>query len=214
MFIHMTATITSERTDTLLDAALAVFDELGYGATPVPAIAQRAGVAVGSIYRYFPGKEQLANALYRREKQRMAATLFDGLSLDGPAEAVFRSVWARLGSFAADHPAALCFLEMHHHDSYLDDESRAVAAAIDHTVETLLRQWQRRGEVRKGDPALLMAQVFGGFVGVVRQCRATGRPITARLGTITCEPAWSLLATPVSSNNVTTIDTSPKGPRS
>jgi len=211
MFIHMTATLTSERTDSLLDAALAVFDELGYGATPVPAIAQRAGVAVGSIYRYFPGKEQLANALYRREKQRMAATLFDGLSLDGPAEDVFRAVWARLGSFAADHPAALCFLEMHHHDSYLDDESRAVAAAIDHTVETLLRRWQRRSEVRKGDPALLMAQVFGGFVGVVRQCRATGRPISARLGVTTCEPAWSLLA---ARSPTTSRTTSPKGPRS
>ena len=72
----------------------------------------------------------------------------------------------------------------------------AVAAGVDDTVARLLRRWQRRGEVRKGDPALLMAQVFGGFVGVVRQQRATGRSLTARLGELTCEPAWNLLAAP------------------
>jgi AcrR family transcriptional regulator len=196
MFIHMSATLAPERVDVLLDAALAAFDALGYGATPVPVIAQHAGVAVGSLYRYFPGKEQLANALFQREKRRMAAALFDGVVLDGPAADVFRNVWARLGAFAAEHPAALCFLELHHHDAYLDDESRAVAAGVDDTVARLLRRWQRRGEVRKGDPALLMAQVFGGFVGVVRQQRATGRSLTARLGELTCEPAWNLLAAP------------------
>ena len=82
MFIHMAPTVTPPRLDVLLDAALAVFDELGYAATPVPVIAQRAGVAVGSIYRYVSGKEQLANELYRREKRRMAMALFDGVDLD------------------------------------------------------------------------------------------------------------------------------------
>ena len=46
MFIHMSATLAPERVDVLLDAALAAFDPLGYGATPVPVIAQHAGVGV------------------------------------------------------------------------------------------------------------------------------------------------------------------------
>jgi len=196
MFIPMAPTVTPPRLDVLLDAALAVFDELGYAATPVPVIAQRAGVAVGSIYRYVSGKEQLANELYRREKRRMAMALFDGVDLDTAPADVFRTVWDRLGRFAAEHPAALGFLELHHHDPYLDDESRALAAQVDATVGGLLARWQAAGAVRPGDPELLTAQVFGGFVGVVRQCRATGRPIDHHLAELTRDAAWGLLAAP------------------
>ena len=62
----MPTTIDAPQVENLLDAALTTFDALGYSATPVPAIAAQAGIAVGSVYRYFPSKEELANALYRR----------------------------------------------------------------------------------------------------------------------------------------------------
>jgi AcrR family transcriptional regulator len=47
----------------LLAAALALFAEQGYEATCVDAIAQRAGVAVGSFYQHFRTKRQLLLAL-------------------------------------------------------------------------------------------------------------------------------------------------------
>jgi TetR/AcrR family transcriptional regulator, repressor of fatR-cypB operon len=194
-------TESAARIDSLLDAALGVFEELGYSAAPVPAIAERARVAVGSIYRHFPGKEQVVNALYRREKLRMMRALFDGLDTDRPAVVVFRELWDRLGRHAERSAPALCFLEMHHHEAYLDDASRAVATAADATVAKLVRRWQRTGEVRKGDPAQLTAQVLGGFVGVVRRHRAAGRPISVRLARSTCEPAWRMLERPYASRN-------------
>ncbi len=47
----------------ILDAALATFTRKGYGDTTVPDIAREAGVAVGTIYNYFPGKRELLVAL-------------------------------------------------------------------------------------------------------------------------------------------------------
>jgi AcrR family transcriptional regulator len=49
----VTATGTRER---LLHAARELIDEGGYGATSVLAIAERAGVATGTLYRHFPSK--------------------------------------------------------------------------------------------------------------------------------------------------------------
>ena len=49
----------------LLRAALELFTTTGFQATTTPAIAERAGVAEGTIYRHFPGKEQLLNEVYR-----------------------------------------------------------------------------------------------------------------------------------------------------
>jgi AcrR family transcriptional regulator len=136
---------------------------------------------VGSIYRYFPGKEGVANALYRREKEALAAV-------------VFAQTWTGIGRFAITHTAGLCFLELHHHGAYLDDDSRNIAATIDQMLADLLRTWQADGAVRSGDAALLLAQVFGSLVGSLRHLRATNQPITERLSTDTVAPAWALLA--------------------
>jgi len=185
--------VATPQVERLLDAALSTFDALGYSATPVPTIADRAGIAVGSVYRHFSSKEELANALYRREKLRLADSVFTGLDLDAPAELVFARIWERLADFAVEHTEALCFLELHHHGAYLDAASRDLAASIDADIAGLVLRWQERGEIRSGDPLLLHVQVFGGFVAVLRQVRMRGEPVTRAVGMSTLEPAWGLL---------------------
>jgi len=48
-----------------MDAAIAVFRERGYEGTTIPAIAERAGIAQGTLYNYFPSKEKLLFACAR-----------------------------------------------------------------------------------------------------------------------------------------------------
>ncbi len=50
----------------LLDAALDVFAECGTGAS-LEAIAKRAGVGIGTLYRHFPTRDELVEAAYRAE---------------------------------------------------------------------------------------------------------------------------------------------------
>lgn len=52
--------------ETLLEAALAVFASSGVDA-PVRAIAEKAGVGVGTLYRHFPQRANLVAAVFRRE---------------------------------------------------------------------------------------------------------------------------------------------------
>jgi AcrR family transcriptional regulator len=49
----------------ILGAALDLFAERGYEATTMRAIADRAGVSLGSSYHYFPSKEHLVLEFYR-----------------------------------------------------------------------------------------------------------------------------------------------------
>jgi len=51
--------ITRKRESQILGAALTVFSEKGYGVATVPDIAAKAGLAVGSIYNYYPSKREL-----------------------------------------------------------------------------------------------------------------------------------------------------------
>jgi AcrR family transcriptional regulator len=49
----------------LLAAALELFVERGYAATRLEDVARRAGVSKGTVYLYFPGKEELFKAVVR-----------------------------------------------------------------------------------------------------------------------------------------------------
>lgn len=50
----------------IVEAALALFEERGYEATTMRAVAERAGVSLGNAYYYFASKEHLLQAFYAR----------------------------------------------------------------------------------------------------------------------------------------------------
>ena len=54
----------------LLEAALALFVEKGYAATRVEEVAARAGVSKGTLFLYFPSKEELFKAVVRENASR------------------------------------------------------------------------------------------------------------------------------------------------
>lgn len=59
----------------ILSAALELFQEKGYEATTMRAIADRVGVSLGSSYHYFPTKEHLVLEFYRHTHELHAAAI-------------------------------------------------------------------------------------------------------------------------------------------
>jgi len=51
--------ITTQRQEQILKAAMEIFSQKGYAAATVPEIARLAGVAIGTIYNYYPSKREL-----------------------------------------------------------------------------------------------------------------------------------------------------------
>ncbi|MFD5711714.1 TetR family transcriptional regulator [Streptomyces pharetrae] len=63
---------SAERLTRILDACADLLDEVGYDALSTRAVAQRAGVPIGSVYRFFGNKRQMADALAQRNLERYA----------------------------------------------------------------------------------------------------------------------------------------------
>jgi AcrR family transcriptional regulator len=59
----------------ILDATARILVERGYAATSTNAVAERAGVSVGSLYQYFPNKDALIAALHTRHIEQMKAVI-------------------------------------------------------------------------------------------------------------------------------------------
>lgn len=77
----------------LLRAAHELIEDGGYGAASVAAIAERAGVAAGTLYRHFSSKEELFVELFRLVCDREVRAMHDAaLGMPGDASEVDRLV--------------------------------------------------------------------------------------------------------------------------
>ena len=63
-------TVAAGTRERLLSAARELIEEGGYGAASVLAIAERAGVAAGTLYRHFASKEELFVEVFRSVCER------------------------------------------------------------------------------------------------------------------------------------------------
>ncbi|MEQ0561360.1 TetR family transcriptional regulator [Amycolatopsis sp. NEAU-NG30] len=70
---------SAKRVEQMLDASAALIDELGYDALTTTLIAKRAGVAVGSLYQFFPDKRAVVQALTARNLERFVAAVNERL---------------------------------------------------------------------------------------------------------------------------------------
>jgi AcrR family transcriptional regulator len=70
---------SAERLTRILDACADLLDEVGYDALSTRAVAQRAGVPIGSVYRFFGNKRQMADALAQRNLERFSERVAERL---------------------------------------------------------------------------------------------------------------------------------------
>src|SRR5437762_2815104 len=63
----------AETRERIVSAALDQLAEGGYASASVQAVASRAGVATGSVYRYFPSKSDLFAEVFKRSSARRAS---------------------------------------------------------------------------------------------------------------------------------------------
>jgi len=186
----MAAHQDSDKAESILAAALELFVERGFHGTSVPSVAERAGVAAGTIYHYFASKEALVNALYTRWKGTIGRHVLECFPAAAPMREQFRSVWLGMADFAISHPKELAFLEFHHHASYLDDESRATERRVFDFGVGVVQAAQAAQALKPISAPLLLEFANGAFLGVFRAALAGRLPLTRETFSIAEPCAW------------------------
>jgi AcrR family transcriptional regulator len=122
----------------VLEAAKAVFSAGGPDAS-LEAVARRAGVGIGTLYRHFPTRESLFEAVYRREVQQLTELAEQLKSEPSPVDALRR--WLRSNvEFVATKKGMLAALALTVHGSSelyahtFDRLTKAVGALLDRAV--------------------------------------------------------------------------------
>jgi AcrR family transcriptional regulator len=129
----------------LLSAAAAAFTEHGADDVSLEEIARRAGVGIGTLYRHFPTRQALLEAVYREQVEAVRAAAEEQLQSDAPGEAL--AAWLRvLVDFSSTkHSLTTALLATMDKDSELLSSCSAV---IRGAAEALLARAQEAGAVR------------------------------------------------------------------
>ena len=165
--------VGQERRQQLLDAAVVLFSDQGFGPTRVVDICDAAGVAKGLFYWYFDSKEALIADVVRTMRQQLRRAQAGAMELTADALTQLRQGSEASVRFMVEHRAWFALLDMEGSDPVLAaavDEGAAVYVA---DVERLVRRGQVDGSVVEGDPHLLAIGTVGA-VGVFARARRRG----------------------------------------
>jgi AcrR family transcriptional regulator len=179
----------------ILEAALELFETRGFDGVAVPEIALKAGVATGTIYRYFETKEALVNALYRHWKKQYNEVVLAQPYEGATPRQTFSHYWQRMTLFARAFPRAIRFMDLHHHAAYLDEESRAMSRNYASAAENFVREARRTGDVRALDPMMVVALMWGACAGLVKFSAQGALAFDADTAADMEEALWRAIAT-------------------
>lgn len=128
----------------VLEAAKAVFSAGGPDGS-LEAVARRAGVGIGTLYRHFPTREALFEAVYRREVEQLA-DLAEQLKADAaPVEALRRWMHSNV-EFVATKKGMSAALALAAHGS--SDLSAYTFDRLTRAVGALMHRAVEAGEIR------------------------------------------------------------------
>jgi len=166
----------ADKRQVILAAARRLIARSGLHNTPMSALAREAGVAAGTLYRYFPGKEAMINALYLELlEDQHRATLADGApepAAPTPRDSFWRA-WHGLARWHLDRPDASSVLQQCRASGILTDETRAAEQRLEAEGSARLGEMVARGSRRTLSPQVFHA-LFAGPIAVLAQMRETG----------------------------------------
>jgi TetR/AcrR family transcriptional regulator len=145
-----------DRPGELLEAALDLFVEKGYAATRVEEVAARAGVSKGTLFLYFPSKEELFKAVVRENiagrfaEWNEAFDSFQGSTADMLANCL-RSWWERIGATRASGITKLMIAEARNFPEVANFYQDEVVIPGQTLIRRILQRGVARGEFQALD---------------------------------------------------------------
>ncbi|WP_245884333.1 TetR/AcrR family transcriptional regulator [Hartmannibacter diazotrophicus] len=146
--------------DKLIETAAACFAEKGVE-TSLEDIARRAGVGIGTLYRHFPTRENLVEAVYRREVEFLEAAADDLLARCPPEEALAQWLQLMVGYAATKRGMAdsLRILFDARTGIFAEQPSR-VARTLERLVSAAARAGRIRQDVEAPDVLQALSSLY------------------------------------------------------
>jgi AcrR family transcriptional regulator len=161
----------SDKRSDVMQAALELIAERGFHGAPMAEIAAKAGVAAGTIYRYFETKEVLITELHRELEGKIVAVLQGGYPAGRPIRERFLHLIRGLIRYLLDHPLHFRYMEQYFNSPYGVSlhRDRLLGKSGNHDILMDIFELGIEQQVLKELPkAALFSLAFGPLIALMR----------------------------------------------
>jgi AcrR family transcriptional regulator len=145
----------------IVSAALAQVAEGGYASASVQAVATRAGVATGSVYRHFPSKAELFGEVFRRQATQELGVLEEIATHDSPALERLAEATEALARRALASPTLAYAQIAEPVEQEVEAERLVLRRGYRDALARILRDGVERGELEPHDTQTYGAAILG-----------------------------------------------------
>ncbi|MDX1692987.1 MAG: TetR/AcrR family transcriptional regulator [Ketobacteraceae bacterium] len=179
----------------IIAAAIKLFEENGFWNTSTANISREAGIATGTLFRYFSTKDELINELFLELEREIAITIYGNTPEDTDVRTRLKLIWDSYIRWNLENPgkhAIIAQLEVASRISH--SVKRQVVDLNQFTVKTF-KEGIKQGEIADYPVSFLAAFLSSSSNSVIRQLlshpgRLPGKKAREQLITIGFETFW------------------------
>lgn len=158
---------TSIRRDQIAEATLALVAEQGLGRLSVAQVAKRVGIAPSALYRHYPSKEAMFDAVLERVGGRLHGLV--GAAAEGATDevdAIHRLIGLHLELIRGNQAFFAIMVNDAFHSGAPERRQRVLAVITGYLarVTALVKRGQASGAIRPDVPARTLAAIYFGIV--------------------------------------------------
>jgi TetR/AcrR family fatty acid metabolism transcriptional regulator len=166
MTVHSAAERGGDKRERILTAAERIFARRGFFAAKVSDVAKEAGVADGTIYRYFKSKDDLMISLFERPMQQVNEALREAVAgIDSPREQLRAFIKTYL-QLVHDEPTAVEVLtiELRQSSKFMKEYENPEFADFLRMLGGIIAAAQDKGELTTVIPPHVAARMIFGML--------------------------------------------------
>lgn len=145
----------------ILKSVLLIVNREGFYHLNMKKVAEEAGVAAGTIYLYFKGKEELINAIYAMIVHDFNHYVIAGYRTDRHLKENFLEMMNRALTFYLKEPDSFSFIEQYTYAPFLFKENQEENFLLLLPIYKMIREGKTQKIIKDIPDAILLAMIYG-----------------------------------------------------
>lgn len=151
----------------IMEAALKLFTERGFHGTSTAQISKEAGVATGTLFNYFPTKEDLINSLYFEVKGDLSHAMGNDIETESTFQGKIRRIWSNLIKWGINNQEQFLFIGQFCSSPYITKFTREEVIKEYIFLHKLVDEGIKTEAIRNFPAELIISMFYQGSRAVV-----------------------------------------------
>lgn len=155
----------------IIHAAMTLIAKQGFHGAPMSMIADKAGIGVGTIYRYFENRDVLIKAIYKEKEDLLVAFLLENYPHGQPVRECFFHVGTGLVDFFVQNTMEFKYFGQFHNSPYGEAHRRNRILASGSNPDIFMELYKRglaQQKIKNLPPAIFINLAFAPIIWSLR----------------------------------------------